>query len=263
MGFSTTWLALREPADHAARDSGLLLAAAAAVNDAAAPVIVDLGCGTGSTVRALAPHLDVPVRWRLVDNDTNLLDQAAQEAGKGVTLHQIDLRDLDALPFDGAALVTASALLDLCSREWVARLAARLAALGIPFYAALNYDGRMTWLPDDAQDAAVTAAFNTHQRGDKGFGPALGPDSANDIAGIFADAGFDVVQADSPWMLGAAQADLQKPLLDGIATAATEAGFHGASPWLERRIAALSGTQSMVGHRDLLALPRDLPSAKA
>lgn len=263
MGFSTTWLALREPADHTARDDGLLAAAAQAAKNAAAPVIVDLGCGTGSTVRAFAQHLNGSVSWRLVDNDATLLEQAAREAGQGVSLHQIDLRELDALPLEGAGLVTASALLDLCSREWVARLAERLAALRIPFYAALNYDGRMSWLPDDPQDGLVTAGFNAHQRGDKGFGPALGPDSADGIAEIFAAAGFEVMQADSPWLLGAAQADLQKPLLDGIAQAAQEAGEVEAAAWLDRRLGALSGTQSMIGHRDVLALPPALPETKA
>ena len=46
MGFSADWLALREPADHAARDGDLLAAAA----QVAGAVIVDLGCGTGSTL---------------------------------------------------------------------------------------------------------------------------------------------------------------------------------------------------------------------
>ncbi len=54
---------------------------------------------------------------------------------------------LDALPLDGARLVTASALCDLVSRDWLEALADRLAARGPAFYAALSYDGAMAWTP--------------------------------------------------------------------------------------------------------------------
>lgn len=256
MGFSSTWLALREPADHAARDSALLLAAAQAAGPE--PVIVDLGCGTGSTIRAFEGRVQRAADWRLVDNDAFLLEQAAEGAKAGVTTHQLDLRDLHKLPLDGATLVTASALLDLCARDWVASLADHLARHALPFYAALNYDGRMHWSPDDPADADVTLAFNQHQRGDKGFGPALGPDAAEAIAEIFAAAGFRVLQADSPWHLGPSEAALQHELLTGIAGAATEAGETNAASWQGRRTAQIAQTQCRIGHRDLLALPPDI-----
>ena len=38
--------------------------------------IVDLACGTGSTLRALGPHLPVRQNWRLIDNDLGLLARA-------------------------------------------------------------------------------------------------------------------------------------------------------------------------------------------
>ncbi|MDM7967975.1 MAG: class I SAM-dependent methyltransferase [Paracoccaceae bacterium] len=254
MGFSADWLALREPADHAARDPSLLSAAA----DAAGlkPVIVDLGCGTGSTIRAFAGHLAAPASWRLVDNDPELLTIAADAAGQRVTTHRIDLRDLDSLPLEGASLVTASALLDLCSRNWVARLAERLSAYGLPFYAALNYDGMMRWSPADTHDAAVTLAFNRHQRGDKGFGPALGPDAAAVIAEVFGAAGYDIVEADSPWRLTKNHAALQRELLQGIAQAAHEAGESAAKTWGAARTSAADTAICHIGHRDLLALPK-------
>ncbi len=252
MGFSAAWLALREPADLAARDAGLLAAAVQAAGPA--PIIVDLGCGTGSTLRAFQPHLTTNPTWRLVDADPALLDRAALLAGPDVALHQLDLRRIDDLPFDGAQLVTASALLDLCARDWVVALADRLARMSLPFYAALTYDGVMTWTPADPDDAAVTAAFNTHQRGDKGFGPALGPDAADVCAEIFSAAGFRVMQAESPWHLAEADAALQADLVTGIAAAATEAG-HDATAWGARRAAAAAATLCHIGHRDFLALP--------
>lgn len=253
MGFSADWLALREPADHAARDAALLSAAA----DAAGPhpVIVDLGCGTGSTIRAFDGHLAGQAQWRLLDNDPDLLVHAARAAGGQATTHQIDLRDLDTLPLDSATLVTASALLDLCSQEWVEGLAERLARHNLPFYAALNYDGVMQWIPSDPADAQITQAFNRHQRQDKGFGPALGPDAANIIAKIFAAAGYRVLQADSPWHLSAAHAALQGELVQGIAQAASEAGAEKAMAWGDSRKAAVSTAVCHIGHRDILALP--------
>lgn len=252
MGFSASWLSLREPADHAARDAGLLQAAVRAAGQS--PLIVDLGSGTGSTIRAFAPHQTQAAAWRLVDHDPALLAHAASAAQGAVTTHQVDLRDLDSVPLEGATLVTASALLDLCARDWVSRLADRLAARGLPFYAALNYDGVMQWTPADAADGAVTDAFNRHQRGDKGFGPALGPDAADAIAEVFQAAGFTVSRADSPWRLGPSEADLQRALLTGIATAATEAGAD-AEQWLQTRLDALGAARCHIGHVDILALP--------
>jgi hypothetical protein len=60
----------------------------------------------------------------------------------------------------------------------------------------------MTWTPEDPQDEAVTAAFNRHQRGEKGLGPALGPEAGERGAVIFEAAGFSVTTAESPWRLG-------------------------------------------------------------
>jgi SAM-dependent methyltransferase len=251
MGFSADWLALRDPADRAARDAVLARRAAAAAGPA--PVIVDLGCGTGATWRVLSPLLPPGARWRFVDNDPALLKIAAAAAGGGAEAVEADLGDIAALPLEGATLVTASALLDLMPEAWIAGFAARL---GVPFYAALSYDGRMDWTPDDPRDAAVTAAFNRHQRTDKGIGPALGPDAGPLSAAILRDAGFDVLTADSPWVLGPDMAALQRELTDGIAAAAAEAGAPEAAAWgLDRRDAA-ARTTCRIGHVDILALPR-------
>lgn len=251
MGFSADWLALRDPADRAARDAALLRRAAQAAGPA--PVILDLGCGTGATWRALAPLLPSGTRWRFVDNDPALLAVAGAAAGPAAEVIRADLGDLDALPLAGATLVTASALLDLVSADWVAGLVNRL---GVPFYAALSYDGRMEWTPDHPQDAAVTDGFNRHQHGDKGFGPALGPDAVPRAAALFAQAGFEVLQADSPWRLGPDMAALQRDLTRGIADAAAEAGVAGASDWGRARQDSAGAASCLVGHLDLLAIPR-------
>jgi SAM-dependent methyltransferase len=250
MGFTSDWLALREPADHAARDAGLLQRAVRAAGPS--PVILDLGCGTGSTVRAMRAHLPSGTRWRLVDSDPVLLEHATRAAGDGGEAVLLDITDIDALPLHSVTLVTASALLDLVSAAWMRRLADRLK---VPFYAALSYDGHMRWTPALPEDAGVTRAFNAHQRGDKGMGPALGPKAVTQGAELLEAAGFDVARADSAWRLGAGDVALQSALVEGIATAARESGVEEADGWGKARCAAAARTDCVIGHGDILAVP--------
>lgn len=265
MGFSSDWLTLREPADRAARDTPLLQRALALAGSD--PVVMDLGCGTGSTVRTLAPALPPHTSWRLVDNDPELLAQAAEAAGPHSSSHLVDIDRLDQLPLAGVTLVTASALLDLVTEDWLVRFA---AILTVPFYAALSYNGQMHWSPADPRDEWITEAFNRHQRIDKGLGPALGPTSVQRTIEVFEAAGFHVVHAESPWRVGPDSEELQRAHVAGIAEAAAEApaeagaeaGAEGkaesARAWGETRMAQARHTESVTGHGDLLIIP---PSA--
>jgi SAM-dependent methyltransferase len=259
-GFEERWLDLREPADVAARDAGLLAAAAAYLGAKPQALAVDLGCGTGSTLRALGP-LVPGLRWRLVDNDPALLAEAERRrpAGSAVETVLADLGDLDGLELAPARLATASALFDLASRDFVAGLAARLARGGIGLYAALSYDGTILFDEAHPQDQAVVAAFNAHQRGDKGLGPALGPDAGAVLAEELDRQGLDVRTASSPWRLGSEMAGLQARFVEGMATAVRETGIipdAAITAWLDARRAAASSSGCRVGHLDVLALPR-------
>ncbi|NLD53443.1 MAG: class I SAM-dependent methyltransferase [Burkholderiaceae bacterium] len=272
MSFTPEWLALRERADHAARDEALAnrLRGHLAGRRAAAPLrIVDLGCGTGSNLRYLAPRLPTPQHWMLVDNDPAVLRLLPRQAG--CEPRELDLaRDLERLPLQQAGLVTATALLDLVSEAWVQRLAARVTAAGRARPAllfALSYDGRMTWTPAHPADGAVADAFNRHQRGDKGFGRALGPAAADRTARLLRAAGYEVAQAASDWVLDAtAGQPLQRALALGVASAVASAADPAApaapaaapaADWLPFRLAEIDAGRSSlrVGHVDLLALP--------
>lgn len=250
MSFDPDWLELRAPADDAARDPGLLAAAREYLRGRPDALALDLGAGTGATVRAVAAP---GVRWRLVDRDARLLDRAVARV-PGAEVVVADLAGLDDLPLADVRLVTASALLDLAAAGWLDALAARLAAAGAAVYAALSYDGRLDWRPAHRDDARIAAAFNRHQRGDKGLGgPALGPDAARAFAAALARRGFRVRLAASPWRIGPGA--LLDALLDGVAEAAAEAGASAradARAWRQAR-AATAG--AVVGHLDLLALP--------
>ncbi len=156
-GFSARWLALREPYDLAARNATVLDAVAGAFLDQTAISVVDLACGTGSTLRAVGPRLPPRQNWRLVDNNLSLLAQVAKPPGLpqlSLITRPVDLaRDLE-LALDGPLdLVTASALLDLVSAEWLDRLIIEAAARRLPVYAALSYDGRTVTDPAAVFDA--------------------------------------------------------------------------------------------------------------
>jgi hypothetical protein len=262
-GFSADWLALREPYDGRARNRDVLdsVATAAAAGDAVA--VVDLACGIGSTLRAVAPRLPPRQDWRLVDNDLSLLARAAGKAIPGIVVTRIPVdlaRDLEAALDGPVNLVTASALLDLVSAEWLDRLVIEVAARRLPFYAALNYDGRVSFDPADPLDAAVIAAVNLHQQTDKGFGPALGPGAAEAAIARFQAADYAVVHGRSDWHLSPRDHGIQRDMLAGWAGAAREIGavsLPDAAAWLTRRRDLLAAGRSTikVGHVDIFARP--------
>jgi Methyltransferase domain len=261
--FSADWLALREPADHEARDRGVAAEVARRLVRHSRTRAIDLASGTGSNVRYLLPRLTHVRHWTLVDHDAALLEVArrsleprARAAGIVIETVRADLRDLDALPVADCALVTASALLDLVSARWLAALASQCRAARTDVLFALTYNGRIRCEPHDEYDAHVFDLVNRHQRTDKGFGPALGPD-----AGTFAEEAFqfgEVVTMTSDWELAAPHAELQRQLIAGWADAARRLAPSATAEidaWRDRRLAHIVSGRSRVsvGHQDLAA----------
>src|SRR5690606_17274244 len=135
-------------------------------------------------------------------------------------------------------LVTASALFDLFSVEAIERLAAAVAAERCAFYTVLTYDGIAAFLPEHPADGAMREAFDRHQRTDKGFGPAAGPNASDALAAAFARYGYSVVRGKSPWVLDAHHRTLRRELERGWASAVRETGLvHPATidDWLAHR----------------------------
>jgi SAM-dependent methyltransferase len=256
-GFSAEWLTLREPLDHAARDKSLLRQAIRVLPQSGGHVL-DLGAGTGSTFRAFASAGGGRHRWRLIDNDPGLLDQARKLCGPDVEVEEADLGQLGRVSFDGIHLVTASALLDLCSEAWVRQLAHRVVRAGAAFYAALTYDGDIHWRPQDANDPLMVEAFNRHQQTDKGMGRALGPDAGRRTEKIFSSLGYSTRRALSPWRMGPGTQAVHAAFVDGIAEALLEsATLHRTTVdnWIQDRTILHAGGTCVVGHVDLLAMP--------
>jgi hypothetical protein len=280
-GFSAEWLALREPADVSARSLDLTRAVARVLpsEDLCA---VDLAAGTGSNVRYLAEHLAPRQEWLVVDHDPMLLAEApaailqwdatrecrtailraelASATGSSGGFAVFD----DERIFAGRQLVTASALLDLVSEPWLHALAARCRLEGAAVLLTLSYDGTIRCSPEAPEDDRIRDLVNRHQRTDKGFGPALGPQAAAEADRIFTELGYQVRRASSPWRLPPEMRELQRWLIDGWARAAVEMleidrGSSGwVSEWRAVRVAHVDAGRSdlVVGHEDIAAWPK-------
>jgi hypothetical protein len=274
--FAAAWLALREPADHAARSVRLTNAIAGVLPRDAPVHVLDLGAGTGSNMRYLTGRLQRGVAaepgvcrqdWLLVDHDPALLAQVSMQMRHDRPTCRVETRHvkLAALDddgsraiFDGRDLVTASALLDLVSEEWLRSLAARCREQSAAVLFALSYDGRVHCSPEDPEDSSILDLVNQHQRTDKGFGPALGPAATDAAERCFASLGYQVQRDPSDWMLPPESRDLQRQLIEGWAAAALAISPDRSSSirdWLARRLAHVAGNRSrlIVGHQDLAA----------
>lgn len=289
--FSADWLDLREPVDRGSHDPALLGAIAGYCHGRSALAICDLGAGTGSSLRLLGPLLPPQQRWRLIDHDAANLAAARQrllhwaaraseavgETAGGldgdidgdalhlwregrdyrVVLTRGDLAaDYAGWPvIDGDGLITASALFDLCSADWLTRFAGWLAGHRLPLAGLLTYDGRLVFDRPSPHDAAMVAAFNRHQRTDKGFGPAAGPDAPAVLGQALAAAGYRLHAGDSSWRLGTDVATMRQAVIDGWAGAAAAVGIADGLIETWRAAHADPADTLTVGHVDLFAVP--------
>lgn len=291
--FGLDWLRLREPYDLRARSRALARRFGNAVRGRAGETVaslVDLGAGSGANFRALAPLIPGDQDWRLIDHDRALLSHQAAEIaqwargqgyrvthGSGVVTvatgianwraHSIDLDlagDLAALPLASVHGVTCAALLDLVSTPWLERLADRLVAARLPLLAALTVDGRRVWEPLHAEDKTIAAAFTRHQRGDKGFGPALGPEASAVLEGALRRRGYGIIAEPGEWRLSAGDTAMLAALIDGAADAAAQiepASAPAIVRWRADRHAALAdgALRLTVGHVDIFTAPDESP----
>ncbi|MBN9668749.1 class I SAM-dependent methyltransferase [Roseibium aggregatum] len=259
-GFSSHWLTLREPLDLAARNPDVEKAFWEGLPSG--PVrLLDLASGAGSTVAALGKRADRPVDWLLTDHDPLLLDAARRRWGDAVSLRQSNLANgLTNLPFEEVDAITTSAFLDLVSERFLEELVTRIVRAKKPFLASLTYDGRTEFAPPHPFDDTLSLALNAHQRTDKGFGPALGPDAAPRAVALFEAEGYHVVQGASDWRAGPSSQEFQTEFLQGWANVGREVGLEKDALedwWRDRR--EKIGDRRLditVGHIDFAALPQ-------
>ncbi len=274
-GFDAKWLDLREPTDHRSRNEELARLVTRHLGQRQTISVLDLGCGTGSNLRATAPLLGSEQRWTLVDHDPALLQAAlarlsawasqTERSNNQITLHKggkritvrllrVDLaHDLDRVFASEPDLVTASALFDLASPDFISEVAAEIVRHKASFYTVLTYNGQQRWTPKHEDDAAMASAFRAHQVRDKGFGEAAGPIAPALLSAAFDAAGYSVSEGDSAWRLEAGDEALIAELVPGFAGAVRETTLvpePKVSAWLK-----ISRTGALVGHTDTLALP--------
>jgi hypothetical protein len=266
--YAPEWLQLRQSADAAARAEELLEPLrnrpAGLPGRTDGLVVHDLGCGTGSMGRWLAPRLDGAQHWVLHDRDPYLLHFAAVAAprsaadGSHVTVEtrRGDVGRLTPDALAGASLVTASALLDVLTREEVGTLADACTGAGCAALLTLSVAGRVELTPADPLDTEIAEAFNAHQRRNG----LLGPDAVAMTCEAFTERGATVRVSASPWLLGPDQAALTEQWLRGWVGAAVEQRpelRERADRYLRDRLAACAAGElrAVVHHSDLLALP--------
>ncbi|MGH2891732.1 MAG: SAM-dependent methyltransferase, partial [Solirubrobacteraceae bacterium] len=231
-------------------------------------LVHDLGGGTGSMGRWLAPLLPGPQHWVVHDRDTDLLELAADEPpgaaadGAAVTVEtrRSDIIRLEPSDLPGASLITASALLDMLTEHELAKLVAVCVGPGCPVLLALSVVGRVELTPPDPLDREVAAAFNAHQRRETERGRLLGPDAVTFTVEAFGRRGAEVLVRDSAWRLGTEHAELTAAWFAGWVAAACE-----QEPALAAEIGVYSrsrpaqlaarGLAVSVHHADLLVLP--------
>lgn len=297
--FSLDWLSLREPCDLQARaaawatfDLASVLSTSAAAS-AMGLQVLDLGCGSGANLRALAPRLGRGQHWTLVDRDRGLLQDiaarceswvAARHGAEAVRLQRegdtlrlagrgwdaevawlaADLSAsgvLDDLPWPNGGLVTASALLDLVSARWVDDVFDRAAEANCALLFSLSVDGRLAFEPELPGDAEVLDLFRQDQHRDKGFGPALGPDAVGHAVRAAEARGWAVQTCATDWMLHSGRsAAMVEAMIDGISHAALAAAAsvqaqRRVRAWREARLGSLATRGLVVGHLDLFGLP--------
>lgn len=279
--FDPDWLALREGFDARARSLALIRRLLSTLP--AHPRLLDLGAGTGSLFRFLAPLIGRAQVWTFADADTELLREAFRTTaewaealgwavtwpGRALLVHTpggawrieglaLDLAEAPTgLPLARTDTVLCSAVLDLVSARWLDRLA---AGLRTPFLAGLSVDGRDAWWPRHPADATVATGFRRDQRRDKGFGPALGLHAPSVALRAFAARGFAVASAPTDWRVPRPALRMTQALVRGTADAARRAlpVHHAAiAEWEAARMQqATQGRLTIhVGHRDILAVP--------
>jgi hypothetical protein len=265
---SPDWLALREPADAEARARDLVADLDRALTTSGPKVIHDLGCGTGSMGRWLAPLLSGPQHWVLHDRDADLLALATADLpgpaanGGPVTVEALctDLDHVQVRDFSGATLITASALLDMLTADELDRLVGLCLGVGCPILLTLSVIGSVEITPADPLDRRVAAAFDAHQRRTTERGALLGPDAVDFAAQAFRRLGAEILVSSSPWRLGPAHSALAAEWFTGWIGAAREQQPELAAefePYARRRLAQAGAGQLAVtvAHTDLLILP--------
>lgn len=242
------------------------------------PQILDVGCGTGTTVpRLLEWGIDTGT-YRGIDGDAGVIEFARdvrpaelRRAGHSVTHEDrgFTVEDLsvtyetgDALAtldrVDGVDLIVAQAFADLVSiPELLAGIESALAPGGLA-YLPITFDGGTIFQPDHPADTAVEAAYHDAIDAEPGRDVYAGRHLADACRRADGDL---LAMAASDWVLRprdgtypADEAYFLARILDFVETALSEGGVAQSGDWLAARRQQLADAElTYVAHQyDLL-----------
>ena len=264
---SREWLALREQEDARARSRELALAASGLLGPGRI-VIHDLGSGTGSMMRWLAPLLPGPQTWVLHDWNANLIERATngivpldrERRPVSIRTRTGELAHLGPDDLDGASLVTASALLDVLTSDEMRAVARACVAVGCPVLLSLSVTGEVRLEPRDPRDDVFGASFNAHQERRSGGRRLVGPAGVALAQRLFLEAGWNIRPAATFWRLGDHDPRLLDQWFHGWFDAALEQRADLRVDGAEYRTLRSSqlrrgALSAVVVHTDLLAWP--------
>ena len=285
------WLELRAPVDDAARQYALPLldrAADALRAGTERPlVVIDIGAGTGNSMRWFDHHLGERLPGRsfhrvLVDADEAALNIAAQRVGTMVRIVAAPIASLPDIAAEALAeaelastqpgnlLITGSALLDVLTPDDMAAITETLRRFsGIGLF-LLSISGRWRLTPPHPDDGALDEAFSLHQCRES----RLGTQAAAALEEEARRSGAQVESSPSPWHL---EAPRDTEFLTRFLTERVDAAIEAdprlatrAQAWLAQRLHGVetqdtvevggpvdqkAGLTVVVEHTDVLIFP--------
>lgn len=247
------------------------------------PRLMDLGAGSGSLFRWLAPIIGGPQQWLWLDDDPTLLahglhytrvwarrlDYRVMPAPDGLVVvtprgdwcirtrvHDLH-RPPASLPLADADAVACSALLDLFPAGWLAALLGAIAHR--PFYAAMSVTAHDRIRPGHRDDALVWRGYVHALRTGPAEPQRLGSAAPPALRALSREHGLHCAAAASDWIIHPRhQAMLQRMIgfVTGGARLALPQHAHRIGRWeRRRRREAAEGRLSLrIRHQDLLVL---------
>ncbi len=269
--FSSEWLTFREQEDLLARNSTILECVTEHLKGTKRLNILDIGCGTGATMRALLPEIKQPQHWTLLDADQELLARARclnqpLVSDPNYTLETVfaDLTSGFGFLNREYSLVTATALLDLVSEAWIKKFVMALKHNNLSFYCSITPNNRIEIDPKDNLDKKVICTFNSHRYSDKGFGMSLGGHATDFTIEQLQRSGFNVSSASETWGNRHPNKSFRKifnaKLVEGISQAANNTKMIDASElkqWTDSRLSAIQNEECEIWFEimDFIAIP--------